>query len=162
MNNQGPSSPLSYDRALNEALVNADIASGYEEYLAIFERFYAQDVELLSDANPFSLRGKAHARAVIFNFLAPLHVMAEIAGLSVTLRYSAIASDKEEQHAEWTLDLLGITGRSVTLAWTSARRWVGDKIVYERHYDQHQRGEPLTSIDLDFNPLSRAEAARPS
>ena len=39
-----------YERELNEALVNADIANSYEEFLAIFDRFYAEQVEVASDS----------------------------------------------------------------------------------------------------------------
>jgi hypothetical protein len=139
------------DRELNEALVNADIANSYEEFLAIFDRFYAQEVEVASDSHPTSLAGKARVLPVLFNFLAPLHVIAEIGGLSVTLRYSPIHSDKSgEQHAEWSLDLLGILGRRVTLHWSSARRWKGSHVVHERPYDHRQIGDPLTEIDVNF------------
>jgi hypothetical protein len=154
-----------YDRELNEALVNADIANSYEEFLAIFDRFYAEQVEVASDGHSTGLAGKARVLPVLFNFLVPLHVMAEIGGLSVTLRYSPIHSDKsEEQHAEWSLDLLGIQGRRVTLHWSSARQWEGSHVVCERHYDHRQIGEPLTEIDVNFAaPSLRFETtARPS
>jgi hypothetical protein len=144
-----------YDRELNEALVNADIANSYEEFLAVFDRFYAEQVEVASDGHPTGLGGKSRVLPVLFNFLVPLHVMAEIGGLSVTLRYSPIHSDKSgEQHAEWSLDLLGILGRRVTLHWSSARRWKGSLVISERHYDHRQVGDPLTEIDVNFAALS--------
>jgi hypothetical protein len=154
-----------YERELNEALVNADIANSYEEFLAIFDRFYAEQVEVASDSHPAGLAGKSRVLPVLFSFLAPLHVMAEIGGLSVTLRYSPIHSDKRgEQHAEWSLDLLGILGRRVTLHWSSARRWKGSHVVYERHYDHRQIGDPLTEIDVNFAapPLRLQTTAKPS
>jgi hypothetical protein len=149
-----------YDRELNEALVNANIANNYEEFLAIFDRFYAEQVEVASDSHPTGLAGKSLVLPVLFSFLVPLHVMAEIGGLSVTLRYSPIHSDKSgEQHAEWSLDLLGILGRRVTLHWSSARRWKGSQVVYERHYDHRQIGDPLTEIDVNFAAPSPGLAA---
>jgi hypothetical protein len=33
------------DRALNAAIIRADISNSYEEYLEIFDEFYADDVE---------------------------------------------------------------------------------------------------------------------
>jgi hypothetical protein len=63
-----------YDRELNEALVNADIANSYEEFLAIFDRFYAEQVEVASDSHPAGLAGKSRVRPVLFKFLGPLHV----------------------------------------------------------------------------------------
>ena len=154
-----------FEHELSEALVTANIANGYEEFLTIFDRFYAEQIEVVSDGHSTGLAGKSCVLPVLFNFLAPLHVMAEIGGLSVTLRYSSIHSDKRgEQHAEWSLDLLGILGRSVTLYWSSARRWKGSHVVCERHYEHRQIGGPLTLIDLDFSASSpRLETtAKPS
>jgi hypothetical protein len=162
---QADNTSSAFDHELNEALVNADIANGYEEFLSIFDRFYADQVEVASDGDAVGLAGKARVLPVLFNFLAPLHVMAEIGGLAVTLRYSTIHSDQRgEQHAEWSLDLLGILGRRVTLHWSSVRRWKGCHVVYERHYERRQIGEPLTIIDLESSaPSSRLEiTARPS
>ncbi len=152
---QADNTSSAFDHELNEALVNANIANGYEEFLALFDRFYAEQVEVASDAHATGLAGKARVLPVLFNFLVPLHVMAEIGGLAVTLRYSTLHSDKrEEQHAEWSLDLLGILGRRVTLHWSSARRWNHAHVVYERHYEHRQIGGPLTLVDLDFSAAS--------
>jgi len=135
----------------NNALVNADISKGYEEYLALFDRFYDENVEVATDSSPAPLIGKAQVRPIIFNFLIPLHIMAEIGGLSVGVRYTPLFSDRrEEQHAEWSLDLVGATGRSVMVSWSSARRWKDGRVIYERHSNHRQFGEPLTMIDLDF------------
>src|SRR6266481_1599191 len=118
---QADNTSSALDRELNEALVNANIANGYEEFLALFDRFYAEQVEVANDGHATGLAGKARVLPVLFNFLVPLHVMAEIGGLAVTLPYSTLHSDKrEEQLAEWALDLLGILGRRVTLHWSSA------------------------------------------
>jgi len=166
MNSEQIDNPSSgFDHELNEALVSANIADGYEEFLAVFDRFYAEQVEVASEDNAAGLVGKSRVLPILFNFLMPLYVMAEIGGLSVTLRYSTIHSDKRgEQHAEWSLDLLGILGRRVTLHWSSARKWRGSHVVYERHYDHRQIGGTLTIIDLDFStPSPRVEiTARPS
>jgi hypothetical protein len=149
-----------FDHELNEALVNAYIADGYEEFLAIFDRFYSEQVEVVGDGHSTGLTGKSRVLPVLFNFLVPLHVMAEIGGLSVTLRYSTIHSDQRgEQHAEWSLDLVGILGRRVKVHWSSARRWKGSHVVYERHYEHRQVGEPLAIIDLDFATPSPRLAA---
>jgi hypothetical protein len=162
---QADNTSPAFDRELNEALVHADIANSYEEFLAIFDRFYAEQVEVESEGDATGLAGKSRVRTVLFNFLGPLHVMAEIGGLAVTLRYSAIHSDKcGEQHAAWSLDLLGILGRRVTVHWSSVRRWKGSHVVYERHYEHRQIGEPLTMNDLEFSAPSPtlATTARPS
>ena len=62
---QADNKSSAFDRELNEALVNANIANGYEEFLA----------------------GKSRVLPVLFNFLVPLHVMAEIGG---SRRYTSV------------------------------------------------------------------------
>jgi hypothetical protein len=138
------------ERALNAALIQADISQGWEAYLAICDRFYAEDVEVASDSHPETLVGKARLRSVVGNLLVPLHVMAELGGLSVSLKYVPIPNDQmEELHSEWTLDLIGTAGRRVILTWSSARRWENGQVIYERRYGQNHMGEPLTALDLD-------------
>ena len=159
MNSDGSTCHQRSTTELNEALVNADISNSYEEFLAIFDRYYAEDVEVASDTTPVPLTGKAHVLPIVFNFLAPLHVMAEIGGLSVTPRYSPIRADGSEgQYAEWSLDLLGVLGRQVTVHWSSARRWKGSRVIYERHFDHRQIGGPLTFIDLGLDGSPRQHA----
>ena len=45
-------SAISAERALNAAIVNADIARGFEEYLTLVDRYYAEDVEVSTDVSP--------------------------------------------------------------------------------------------------------------
>ena len=151
MNKEQSSKAAGAELELNNALVNADISRSYEEYLALFDHFYDENVEVASDSNPAPLVGKARVLPIILRFLLPLHVMAEIGGLAVRLRYTPLFSDnREEQHAEWSLDLVGATGRSVIVSWSSARRWKDGRVIYERHSDHRRFGEALTMIDLDF------------
>lgn len=136
---------------LNNALVSAEISNGYEEYLAILNRFYDDNVEVVSSARDAPLIGKAQVQAAILRLLLPLHVMAEIGGLSVRLQSKRLFSDSlEEQHAEWSLQLLGAAGRGIVLTWSSARRWKDGRVTYERHSELRQSGEALTILDLHF------------
>src|SRR5277367_1198857 len=78
MNKEQSSKVAEAELDLNNALVNADISNGYEEYLALYDHFCDENVEVASDSNPDPLVGKARVLPIIFNFLMPLHVMAEI------------------------------------------------------------------------------------
>jgi hypothetical protein len=64
------------ESALNTAIVQASISQGFEEYLSIFDYFYAEDIEVSSDSAKEPIRGKERVRSLLFNFLVPLHVMA--------------------------------------------------------------------------------------
>src|SRR6266481_3884517 len=133
------------ERVLNSAIIAADISRGWEEYLEIFDAFYADDVEVTSDTETGPIRGKQRTRALLFNFLAPLHVMAEIGGLSIQIRQSPIHGDAaDETHSAWSVDLIGVSGKTCNLAWCTLRTWADSRVVYERHYDHQQTGGPLT------------------
>ena len=148
------------ERALNRAIVTAEISRSFEEYLEIFDRFYAEDIEVSSATSTEQMRGKARVSLLLYDFLVPLHIMAEIGGVSISIRQSTLPSDAAgETHSAWTLDLVGATGRSCTLSWRTVRKWKDSLVVYEHHYDEQQIGGPLTEDDLRFgeeqNPMSQ-------
>jgi len=137
---------------LNAAIRRAEIASGYDEFLEIFDKFYADDVEVSSEDSPETIRGKERVRPFLLNFLVPLHVMAEIAGLSISVQLTQVPRDTaNETHSEWRIDFTGVGGRRCTLKWYAIRRWTASMVVYEHHYGHEQIGAPLTQDDLNFN-----------
>jgi hypothetical protein len=149
------------ERTLNAAIIQANISESFEEYLEIFDEFYADDIEAGSETGEEPIRGKARVRSFIANFLVPLHVMAEIGGLVISIRQTAIPGDAaNETHSAWTLELVGVSGRSCTVSWRALRRWNGSRVVYEYHYDHQQSGGPLTSVDLSFNAATSAAGFR--
>jgi len=152
------------ERALNAAIVGADIEQGYEEYLAIFDAFYGNDIEVSSETADGPIRGKDRVRSLLANFLCPVHVMAEVGGLTVTIRVNEIAGDVAgETHSAWTVEFAGVSGRTTTLSWRFFRKWNGSRVVYEYHYDQQQKGGPLTLGDLSLNAAAPApQFGRPS
>jgi hypothetical protein len=146
------------ESTLNAAILRAEIARGYEQFLEIFDKFYADDVVVGSQASPETIRGKASVRPFLLNFLVPLHVMAEVAGLSISVQQTQIPRDtSNERHSEWKINFTGVGGRRCTLKWNAIRRWKASRVVYEHHYDHEQTGGPLTEDDLHLN-LGRAEA----
>jgi hypothetical protein len=137
------------ERALNAAIIQADISKSFEEYLEIFDAFYADDIEVSNECEEAPIRGKERVRSLLFNFLVPFHVMSEVGGLSISIRQNATPGDAPgETHSAWTLELVGVSGKTCTLSWRTFRKWNGVHVVYEHHYDQQQTGGPLTSDDL--------------
>ncbi len=146
------------DHALNGAIVRAEISESFEEYLEIFDAFYADNVEVSSDTEKEPIRGKERVRSLLLDFLIPLHVMAEVGGLSVSIRETPIRGDvANETHSAWTLELAGTSGAICTLSWSTLRKWNGSRVVYERHYDHRQSGGPLTSDDCEFNKTRQTQ-----
>jgi len=137
---------------LNAAILHAEIASSYEEFLEIFDKFYADDVEVSSEDSPETIRGKERVRPFLLNFLVPLHVLAEVAGLSMSVQLAQVPRDSaNETHSEWRIDFTDVGGRRCTLKWYAIRRWSASRVVYEHHYGHEQIGGPLTQEDLNFN-----------
>ena len=148
------------ERALNAAIAGADISESFEDYLAIFDAFYADDIEVSSETANEPIHGKARVRTLLANFLYPIHAMAEIGGLLVTIRQTTIAGGVSgETHSAWTLEFVGTSGKTCILSWRVLRKWDGSRVVYEYHYDEQQSGGPLTLADFSFNPVT--PAARP-
>src|SRR5258708_9149625 len=146
------------ERELNSAIVSADISASYEEFLAIVDRFYADDVELRNDSSAEPLIGRARLKSLLVSVLVPVHVMAEIGGLSVSVSERPIAGDSvDEHHTQWSVELVGVTGRAVRASWSVRRRWKQSRVVGEMHYDHHQEGEALGPSDLYLPTLNGME-----
>ena len=156
-------SAVSAERALNRAIVNADITRGFEEYLTLVDQYYAEDVEVSTDASPDSLVGKHRLKSLLLGFLVPLHMMAEMGGLWVSIHEASIPSDSlDEQHSEWSLELIGVRGRRVTEAWCVRRRWKQSRVVSEYHYAHRQDGEALSFDDLRIAVPRDPDTLKPS
>jgi hypothetical protein len=137
--------------SLNAAILRAEIARSYEEFLDIFETFYAEDVEVSREDLREMIRGKARVRPFLLNVLVPLHVMAEVAGLSISVQQTAVPGDTaNETHSAWRIDFAGVGGKRCTLKWCAIRRWNASRVVYEHHYDLQQIGGPLNVEDLNL------------
>jgi len=145
---------------LNAAILRAEIAGSYEEFLEIFETFYADEVEVSSEDSRETIHGKERVRTLLFNFLIPLHVLTEIGGLLVSIRPAIPGDVAVETHSAWALELVGVSGTTCTLQWRVLRKWHGSRVVYEHHYDQQQTGGPLTFNDLSFNSANPVAIVR--
>ena len=152
------------ERTLNSAILHAEITRSYEEYLEIFDEFYADDIEGSSETIKEPIRGKARVRSLLLTFMLPLHAMAEVGGVSISIRERAIPGDvTDETHSAWTLELVGVSGKICTVSWRTFRKWNDSHVVLEHHYDHQRSGEPLTDGDLAFNvATSAAEFRSPS
>jgi hypothetical protein len=137
--------------SLNAAMLRAEIARSYEEFLDIFETFYADDVEVSREDLREIIRGKEKVRLFLLNLLLPLHVMAEVAGLSVSVQQTAVPGDTaNETYSAWRIDFTGVGDKRCTLKWYAIRRWNASRVVYEHHHDVQQIGGPLTMDGLNL------------
>src|SRR5260221_2536794 len=132
------------ERALNGEILAAEISESYEEHLEIFDHFYADDIHATTDGLKEPVEGKAAVRARLAGFLVPLHVFAEIGGVSVSIEGSPITGDRPaETNSEWTLELHGGTGASCRVTWCSRGTWLAGGVVSLVHLGQHQACRPF-------------------
>jgi hypothetical protein len=152
------------ERTLNAAIVHADISRSHEEYLELFDQFYDDSVEGSSETMKDSLCGKERVRSFLLSFLVPLHAMAEVGGVSISIRETPIPGDAiDETHSSWTLELVGASGKVCSVNWRILRKWNESRVVLEHHYDHQQSGEPLTDRDLRFDmPEPAGDFQKPS
>src|SRR5215471_19160579 len=154
------------EHMLNSAITQAKISESFEEYLEIFDKFYADNVQVSSETQPEPIRGKARVGSLLLNFLVPLHVMAEVGGLAISIKETTISGDvANEIHSAWTLNIVGMSGKTCTLNWRALRKWKGSRVVYEHHYDLQRSGGPLTFGELRFDsiePVAESQGGRDS
>jgi hypothetical protein len=122
------------ERALNAAILRADTTKNFEQYLDIFDTFYANEVEVSSEPQEQPVRVRERVRALLADFLVPIHTMAEIGGLLISVQEAPIPGDlADETHSLWTLELAGVSGRTCSLSWHVARNdqllrlWRGER-----------------------------------
>jgi hypothetical protein len=138
------------DAVLNAALVAADIASGYEEYLNVIDRFYADDVEAACEGCDRPIVGTSRLTATLTSGLLPLHGDGGDRGI---VRRVAIGGENANRcsrqnpervdarvHGSHGITLLGFVVLPPT--------WRGAKVVSEFHYNHQQTGAPLRVHDL--------------
>jgi hypothetical protein len=112
---------------------------------------YADDIHATADGLKEPVEGKAAVRARLAGFLVPLHVFAEIGGVSASIQCSPLTGDRsDETHSAWTLELRGVTGASSRVAWCSRRRWRAGRVLSEYHYDHHQVGRLTFPPEQNF------------
>ena len=83
------------EHMLNTAITQAKISEGFEEYLEIFDKFYADEVEVSSETQHEPIRGQARVGSLLLNFLVPLHVMAEVGGLAISIKETTISGERD-------------------------------------------------------------------
>jgi hypothetical protein len=129
------------DELLNAAIAGANIQESFESYLGIVDAFYSEDVEVILGEGTEPVRGRDDLRARLCEFLAPIHLMAEVGGLSVSIQSTAIpAADGSATASRWDAGFRAASGTTRTFSWSVQRRWKDGRVNYERHYDHEVVG----------------------
>src|SRR5258706_14160406 len=59
------------ERTLNAAIIRANISDSFEEYLEIFDEFYADEIEVSSEPGEEPIRGKVRVRSFRSSSVTP-------------------------------------------------------------------------------------------
>src|SRR5207237_10687145 len=101
---------------LKNAITQAKISESFKKDLEIFDKFYADDVQVSSETQNEPIRGKARVGSLLLNFLVPLHVMAEVGGLAISINETTISGDAaNEIHSAWKLNIVVVSGKHGTV-----------------------------------------------
>jgi hypothetical protein len=124
-----------HEHALNAALADLHAGAEYDDCLAIVDRFYAEHVQVSSDATPRRLIGKARVKQALATLLAPLFGTGDVPGRAVSLRFMPIYADRQdEHHSAWSLDIVDPTGHS-RVQWSVRRIWRRGLVVHEHFFE---------------------------
>src|SRR5262245_16508685 len=130
----------SREQALNAALAGLHVGAGYDDWLAIVDRFYAEYVQVSSDATPGRLIGRVRVKEALLQLLAPLHTFLGADSQSVSLRCMPISADRhDEYHSAWSLEMIAGSGRRAAVRWSVRRIWRGGVVVHEHFYESDRR-----------------------
>jgi hypothetical protein len=126
-----------WELALNQAILAADICFGAEPYLAAFDKFYADEVEVRNNDSP-PVKGKQANRQMLASFLLPIHVVVEVGAAtlhSFVMKESWIEPDGSGV-SKWRADITGpVDSGRRTLEWITTRRWERGQVVDEQHVE---------------------------
>jgi hypothetical protein len=137
------------ESSLNAALASVQADTGYAEWLAIVDRFYAEHVQVSSDATPGRLVGRARAKQALLTLLAPIRTWVGADIESISLRCLPIYADRhDEHHSAWSLEVVAGSGRRAAVRWSVRRIWRGGFVVHEHFYENDMNGQAFASDSL--------------
>src|SRR5207245_9758623 len=91
---------------------------------------------------------------VLLNVYDQHNGLTETGGLAKSTKETTLSGDAGNPiHSAWTLNIVGVSGRTCTLNWRTLRKRNGSRVVYEHHYDHQRSGEPLMFDDLGFDMI---------
>ena len=143
--------PHVQDKSLNEAILSNDISFDFLPFIELCNRHYADEVDLSFGEGPRRTVAKDTLQGMLMDFLFPIHLIAEMGGVQVTVEAQHITSDTpDEQHSSWSAELLAKNGARHVMSWKTMRIWIADKVVAEHLYDQSHEGRAIEYSDLEL------------
>ncbi len=149
------------EKVLNSAILGADISSGWEDILRFLRcstPSRSRSATAARVARYLTGSGFAHSFS---NSWSRFMYGRDWRPVGTDSRKPIHGDRADETHSAWSVDLIGVLGRTCQISWCTLRRWTGSRVVCERHYDHQQTGGPLTNSDLRVGlPCGRSHASR--
>jgi hypothetical protein len=143
--------PAIQDKALNKAILSNDISFDFLPFIDLCHRHYADEVDLSFVEGPRRTVAKDTLQGMLMDFLFPVHLIAEMGGVEVTVKAQHITSDTpDQQHSSWSVELSAKNGTRRIMSWKTMRIWVAGKVVAEHLYDQSHEGPAIQYSDLEL------------
>src|SRR5258708_12393874 len=93
-------------KELNEAILSNDINFDFLPSIELCHRHYADEVDLTFGEGPRRTVAKDTLQGMLMDFLFPIHLIAEMGGVEVTVEAQLITSDTpNEQPTSWSAEL---------------------------------------------------------
>ena len=122
-----------WDAHLNQAILATDIREGWEGFVELFDRFYDEEVMVVTGYDGAGVSGQGANRERLLQVLVPLHVMTELDVVQIErfeLKESVVA-ESGETRSTWLLETASSETGSRSWRWTARRDWREGRVISE-------------------------------
>ena len=122
-----------WEAQLNQAILATDIREGWEGFVELFDRFYDEEVMVVTGYEGEGVSGQGANRERLLQLLVPLHVVTELDVVQIKrfeLKESVVAGSGETR-STWLLETAGSEMGSRSWRWTARRQWREGRVISE-------------------------------
>ena len=122
-----------WEGQLNQAILATDIREGWEGFLELFDRFYDEEVMIVTGNKGAGVSGQAAIRERLLQVLVPLHVAAELGVVQIE-RFElkeSVVEESGETRSIWLLETASSEMGSRSWRWTARREWREGRVISE-------------------------------
>ena len=118
---------------LNQTILATDIREGWEGFVELFDRFYDEEVMVVTGYEGAGFSGQGANRERLLQVLVPLHVVTELGVVQIErfgLKESVVA-ESGETRSTWLLETASSEMGSRSWRWTARREWREGRVIFE-------------------------------
>lgn len=122
-----------WEAQLNQEILATDIREGWEGFVELFDRFYDEDVMVVTGYEGEGVSGHGANRERLLQILVPLHVVTELDVVQIKrfeLKKSVVAENGETR-STWFLETASSEIGFRSWRWTARRKWREGRVISE-------------------------------